>query len=169
MNKKIIYVSLAAVLSSLVLWQADFGGGEGGNEDLPMFETLRGDLVIHVLEGGNIRAMEYLEIKNEVKISATTKILTIVDEGYEVTEQDVKDGKVLIRLDPVEIEEQIVGFDVDFQQTEATYAADISFCKFCIYALYSWVRISDSENFLSHFCGLIRGKSQCLKITGYFK
>ncbi len=122
MNKKIIYITLAAILSGVVLWKGMFGGGDTVAEDAPVFEAVRGDLVIHVLEGGNIRAMEYLEVKNEVTSSTGTKVLSIIEEGYEVTDQDVKDNKVLIRLDPTEIEEQIIGHDVDFQQTEATYA-----------------------------------------------
>jgi len=67
-------------------------------------------------------AVEYLEVKNEVRNRSNTKVLSLIDEGYEVTEQDVKDGKVLVRLDPSEIEEEIVSYEVEFQQTEATYA-----------------------------------------------
>lgn len=122
MSKKTIYIALAVVLGGVLLWKGVFSGGDSVAQDTPVFETVRGDLVIHVLEGGNIRAMEYLEVKNEVRISSGTKVLTIIEEGYEVTDQDVKDGKVLVRLDPSEIEEQIIGHDVDFQQTEATYA-----------------------------------------------
>lgn len=121
MNKKPIFIALTVLAAGLLVWVALPGDGVK-SEDLPVFATKRGDLVIHVLEGGNIRAMEYLEVKNEVKISNGTKILEIVEEGYEVTDQDIKDGKVLFRLDPSEIEEQIVGFDVEFQQTEASYA-----------------------------------------------
>ncbi|NOX98594.1 MAG: HlyD family efflux transporter periplasmic adaptor subunit [Verrucomicrobia bacterium] len=122
MNNKSIYVALTVLVTGVLLWKLLLGGSGEGREDLPVFETVRGDLVIHVLEGGNIRAMEYLEIKNEVNNRSNTKVLSIIEEGYEVTEQDVKDGKILIRLDSSEIEEEIVGFDVDFQQTEATYA-----------------------------------------------
>ncbi len=122
MSKKTIYIALAVVLGGVLLWKGVFSGGDSVAQDTPVFETVRGDLVIHVLEGGNIRAMEYLEVKNEVRISSGTKVLTIIEEGYEVTDQDVKDGKILVRLDPSEIEEQIIGHDVDFQQTEATYA-----------------------------------------------
>lgn len=109
-------------MGGMLLWKGVFKGGDSVALDTPVFETVRGDLVIHVLEGGNIRAMDYLEVKNEVRISSGTKVLTIIEEGYEVTDQDVKDGKILVRLDSSEIEEQIIGHDVDFQQTEATYA-----------------------------------------------
>ena len=122
MSKKTIYIALAAMLSGVVLWKGLLSGGDSAGEDLPVFESVRGDLIIHVLEGGNIRAMEYLEIKNEVNNRSNTKVLSLVEEGYEVTEQDVKDGKVLVRLDPAEIEEEIVSYEVTFQQTEASYA-----------------------------------------------
>ncbi|MEM9016127.1 MAG: efflux RND transporter periplasmic adaptor subunit, partial [Verrucomicrobiota bacterium] len=57
-----------------------------------------------------------------VKESAKPKILEIIDEGYMVTEEDVGEGKVLVRLDPTGLEEEIVDHDVQFQQTEASYA-----------------------------------------------
>jgi multidrug efflux pump subunit AcrA (membrane-fusion protein) len=79
-------------------------------------------MVIDVLEGGNIQALNYLEFRNEVKSSAGIKILEIIDEGYLVTEEDVENGKVLVRLDPSQLEEEIVDHDVQFQQTEAAYA-----------------------------------------------
>ena len=101
-----------------------FGSGSnGGNaEDLPVASVQQGDLVIDVLEGGNIQALNYLEFRNEVKTSAGVKILEIIDEGYMVTEEDVANGKVLVRLDQSQLEEEIVDHDVEFQQTEAAYA-----------------------------------------------
>lgn len=122
MNKKSIYIVLAALVTGVFGWSVVFTGGDEVTEDLPIFETVRGDLIIHVLEGGNIRAMEYLEVKNEVANRSNTKVLSLIEEGYQVTEQDVKEGKVLVRLDPSEIEEEIVSYEVEFQQTEATYA-----------------------------------------------
>ena len=89
MNKKTIYVALAAMLTGVVLWKGLLSGGDSAGENLPVFDSVRGDLMIHVLEGGNIRAMEYLEIKNEVNNRSNTKVLSLVEEGYEVTEQDV--------------------------------------------------------------------------------
>ncbi|MCB1231049.1 MAG: efflux RND transporter periplasmic adaptor subunit [Verrucomicrobiae bacterium] len=96
--------------------------GAKGDTALPEFEVKRGDLVIDVLEGGNIHALQSLEIKNEVKINAGTKVLEIVDEGYQITPEDVQNRMVLARLDPSGIEEMIVDHDVEFQQTEAAYA-----------------------------------------------
>ena len=110
-------IATAAVIATRGLRQES-----PGESDLPVFEVKRGDLVIDVLEGGNIHALESLEIKNQVKITAGTKILDIIEEGYEVTEDDVKNRKVLAKLDPSELEERIVDHDLEFQQTEASYA-----------------------------------------------
>lgn len=96
--------------------------GESTEKDMPVADAQKGDLVIDVLEGGNIQALNFLEFRNEVKLPGGVKILEIIDEGYYVSEEDVSKGKVLVRLDQSELEEAIVDHDVQFQQTEAAYA-----------------------------------------------
>ncbi|MBU6180634.1 MAG: hypothetical protein KGR69_13285, partial [Verrucomicrobia bacterium] len=82
------------------------GGAKAGNE-LPVATVQKGDLVIDVLEGGNIQALNFLEYRNDVKLANGVKILEIIEEGYYVTEEDVAKGKVLVRLDQSELEEEI--------------------------------------------------------------
>ncbi|NNE90350.1 MAG: HlyD family efflux transporter periplasmic adaptor subunit [Verrucomicrobiales bacterium] len=122
MKKHLWWLALVLLIGIGGLGFAFFGGGEDTAAVLPEAQVQRGDLLIDVLEGGNIQALEYLEIRNEVKMSNGVKILEIVDEGYEITEEDVKNRKVLARLDPSGLEERIVDHDVEFQQTQATYA-----------------------------------------------
>lgn len=127
MSKKLMFKVAASVLVIAVSVFALRGkfpasDGDAGGDSEAVFEAQRGDLVIDVLEGGNIHALESLEVRNKVKISAGTKILSIIEEGYEVTEQDVKDGKVLVTLDSAPVEEQMVDHDVQFQETQASYA-----------------------------------------------
>lgn len=123
MSKKPILTTglLIAVVSAAIAFKGTRGGSNAG-AILPEFSVKKGDLVIDVLEGGNIHALQSLEIKNEVKVSAGTKVLEIVDEGYQVTDEDVENRLVLVRLDASGIEEMIVDHDVEFQQTEAAYA-----------------------------------------------
>ena len=97
-------------------------GKKGGDDEMPVAVAQQGDLVIDVLEGGNIQALNFLEYRNEVKLPNGIKILEIIEEGYYVTEEDVAKGKILVRLDQSELEEEIVDHDVEFQQTEALYA-----------------------------------------------
>ncbi len=123
MSKKPILITgvLIAAVSAVIAFKG-MRGDANSVAKLPEFEVKKGDLVIDVLEGGNIHALQSLEIKNDVKVSAGTKVLEIVDEGYQVTPEDVDNRLVLVRLDASGIEEMIVDHDVEFQQTEAAYA-----------------------------------------------
>lgn len=121
MKKRIITIaSIAIVGATLLGWL--FSGGKNSDQALPFATVQRGDLTIDVLEGGNIIALNNVEFRNEVKLPAGVKLLEIIEEGYYVTEQDVKEGKVLARLDQSELEEAIVDHDVQFQQVDASYA-----------------------------------------------
>lgn len=84
------------------------------------FAARKGDLPIKVLEGGSIEALESQEIRSEVKGHQGTKILSIVEEGYQVTEDDVRTNKVLVELDSSEIQQRVVTQDIQFQSTLAS-------------------------------------------------
>jgi len=122
MKKHMWWISLAVLIGVGLMIFKPFGKSGDSVSTIPEAAVQQGDLVIDVLEGGNIQALESLEVRNMVKATAGVKILEIADEGYEVTAEDVKNKKVLVRLDPSTIEEQLVDHDVQFQQTQATYA-----------------------------------------------
>ncbi len=127
MSKKLIFrlaIFALVVAAGAFALRGKFSSSDSstGDDSEAVFEAQRGDLVIDVLEGGNIHALESLEIRNKVKISAGIKILSIIEEGYEVTKQDVDAGKVLVTLDSAPVEEQMVDHDVQFQETQAAYA-----------------------------------------------
>jgi hypothetical protein len=127
MSKKLMFkvaISALVIVVGVAAMKGKFSssGSTDDRDTEAVFEAQRGDLVIDVLEGGNIHALQSLEIRNKVKIAAGTKILSIIEEGYEVTEQDVKDGRVLVTLDSAPVEEEIVDHDVQFQETQAAYA-----------------------------------------------
>lgn len=122
MKKHMWWISLAVLIGVGLMIFKPFGKSGDSVSAIPEAAVQQGDLVIDVLEGGNIQALESLEVRNMVKATAGVKILEIADEGYEVTAEDVKNKKVLVRLDPSTIEEQLVDHDVQFQQTQATYA-----------------------------------------------
>lgn len=121
MKKWIITGTVLAVGITAYVVLRGAGDTKKGDE-LPVAVAQKGDLVIDVLEGGNIQALNFLEFRNEVKLPNGIKILEIIEEGYYVTEEDVAKGKVLVRLDQSELEEAIVDHDVQFQQTDALYA-----------------------------------------------
>ncbi|MEK7707023.1 MAG: efflux RND transporter periplasmic adaptor subunit [Verrucomicrobiota bacterium] len=86
-----------------------------------MPRSRRGPLEITVLEGGSLQALESQESKCEVRVGYQgTKILKIVEEGYLVTEEDVKTNKVLVELDSSELEKQIVQQEIQYQSALAS-------------------------------------------------
>src|SRR5947199_3472962 len=94
-------------------------GGESARSGAT-FVARRGPLAISVLEGGSIQALESQEIKCEVRVGYQgTKILKIIEEGYQVTEDDVRTNRVLVELDSTDLEKQIVQQEIQFQSAAA--------------------------------------------------
>ena len=122
MKKKAIWIAATLILGLGLYAYLDRGGSASNGAELPTFSVQRGDLVIDVLEGGNIQALAAMEIKNDVKDPQGTKLLSIIDEGYYVTEEDVKNRKVLVRLDPTELETDIVDQELEMQETQSEFA-----------------------------------------------
>jgi len=112
---------LAAALGvvALAAW-IFFGRGKSAVEGIT-FEARRGNLQISVLEGGSIEALESQEIRSEVKGGQGTKILKIVEEGYQVTDEDVKEGKILVELDSADLRQRITQQEISFQTTLASF------------------------------------------------
>jgi HlyD family secretion protein len=101
-------------------WWALKGGGKSSSPALT-FAARRGPLEITVLEGGSLQALEAQEIKCEVRVGYQgTKILRIVEEGYLVTEEDVRTNKVLCELDSSDLQKQIVQQEIQYQSAAAS-------------------------------------------------
>ena len=95
-------------------------GGKSTSQALT-FAARRGPLEITVLEGGSLQALESQEIKCEVRVGYQgTKILRIVEEGYLVTDEDVKTNKVLCELDSSELQKQILQQEIQYQSAAAS-------------------------------------------------
>lgn len=85
-----------------------------------VFPVTRGDFDVTILEGGSIEAKESLQIKSEVQ--GETKILSIVEEGYYVTPEDVQAGKILVELDAKKLLDQQTEQELSFQRAKANLA-----------------------------------------------
>ena len=86
-----------------------------GKKDEVTFVAQRGSMDIKVIEGGSIEATQAQVIKSKVQNQGGTTILRIVEEGYQVTEEDVLKGLVLVELDSAPIEEKIRSQELDAQ------------------------------------------------------
>jgi HlyD family secretion protein len=112
-------ITAAAIVVLAGWWLLRSGGASAAK--IPTFTARRGPLEINVLEGGSLQALESQEVKCEVRVgNQGTKILRIVEEGYLVTEDDVKNGKVLVELDSSDLEKQIAQQEIQYQQAVAS-------------------------------------------------
>jgi multidrug resistance efflux pump len=110
-----------AVLVVAVAGYFAFGRGGHSGARTATFTAKRGPLDITVLEGGSLQALESQESKCEVRVGYQgTKILKIVEEGYLVSEDDVRTNKVLVELDSSDLEKQIVQQEIQYQSALAS-------------------------------------------------
>jgi HlyD family secretion protein len=111
---------VAALVALLVIiWYNTSSSSSLTAEDVPTYNVQKGNLQIHVLQGGEIRALKNYEVKSEIESS--TKIISLIPEGYLVTEKDIQESKVLAELDSTEIKNKISDHDIEFQTTVSAY------------------------------------------------
>jgi len=115
--KGLVATAIVAALSVTGWWL--MSGREGETHQVPTFVVQRGPLEINVLQGGEIRALQNTEVKSEIEIP--TKILSLIPEGYLISEEDVKEGKVLIELDSNDLKAKIQSHEIEFQTTVSAY------------------------------------------------
>lgn len=116
-----LQIGIGAGASALVLALALTGGGSGGlNSDLT-FAARKGNLEITVLEGGALEALQSQEIRSQVRDRNGVKILSIIEEGYRVTEDDVDDGLILVELDTSSLVDERLNQEIAVETAEASY------------------------------------------------
>jgi len=109
---------IAAIIVLILLWGIS-GGSNPPSKDPALFTVSRGDLTISVTESGDIKAVNSKDIKSEVE--GRTTIISIVDEGTYINQEDVNNGKVLVELDSSDIEQKLTQQEVSFLTSEASY------------------------------------------------
>jgi len=118
--RKRVLAAIAAALLALALLVALFLR-PAAKEDYSVaaYTAKKSDLVISVLEGGSLAATNSQDIKCAVE--GQTTIISVVPDGYIITGQDVKDGKVLLELDSSKLREQAIQQDITFQDASAAF------------------------------------------------
>ena len=119
-EKSTQYGIVGAVFLVLVFWFM-LGGESSDQGTIITFEARRGDLEITVLEGGSLEALQSQEIRSRIKGREGVKILNIVEEGYQVTPEDVDAGLVLVELDKAALIDQQLNQEIAVETAEATY------------------------------------------------
>lgn len=120
---RIVIGTLAAAAIAATIWGiATVAGGRSTFDagSTPTYTVTRGKLDITVLEGGSVEALESQEIRSEVKGYQGTKILSIVEEGYRVNEDDVTNAKLLVELDSSELDDKLKNQLIQIESTAAS-------------------------------------------------
>ncbi len=107
-NRKRTIIGAAAFVAVLLGWwyyhgkagRAALGGG--GESTYPV---TRQDMTVSVLESGSIKAKKSVTIRSEVE--GRTTIVSIIPEGTVLTEEDVKNGTVILELNSSEMREDL--------------------------------------------------------------
>jgi len=97
----------------------------GGQRDASVRATTyvarRGTLPIMIVEGGSVESLKPCNVKCEVK-GGETKILSIIEEGYRITQEDIVRRKILVQLDSSSIEDVISKQEISYQNAKAAAA-----------------------------------------------
>ncbi len=102
LKNKIFYLIFVLIAGIVILGKVNVQKRK--NSSLVLYEVKKQNLIISVVEGGNLTALQSQKIINEVPGSRT--ILEVVDEGIQITEEDVKNGKILVKLDSKDLEDR---------------------------------------------------------------
>jgi HlyD family secretion protein len=117
LKKRLIMAAfLAAAVAGAWWWM---GAAGDDTRAAATFQAFRGPMEITVLESGSIEAQESVEIQSEVE--GQTKILSIIEEGYYITADDVAEKKVLVELDATELEKRKTQQELEYQNALAAY------------------------------------------------
>ena len=109
----------AIVIVVLLLgWKMRFKSSGSVNKSA-LYEVQRGKLVISVTESGSVQARKTIDINSEVE--GQTTIVSVVDEGTYITQEDVDNGKILVKLDSSQLEELINREEIDLADAKASY------------------------------------------------
>jgi HlyD family secretion protein len=114
----LFWLFVVVVIAAVIYW---FGSGDESVLDTqsPQYTVKRGDLIISVLEGGNLKALRSKEVKSEVEGSAT--IIYLIPEGTRVTEEDIEKGTLLVELDSSDIRERLKTQEITYQSALSDY------------------------------------------------
>ncbi len=117
-SKKLWGAAVFSIVIVVVLAWSLLGSGDDAIG--VTFTVKRGPLDIKVLEGGNVESLDSQEIKSEVAGWQGVKILQIVEEGYEITEEDIENKKLIVELDSSEFQKELTQAEITFKGTEAS-------------------------------------------------
>jgi HlyD family secretion protein len=111
--RKPFLAAYALLLGGLLAW-AFFGRGSDEAQTRECYEVKRDDFLISIVEGGNLRAVNEISVRNEV--DGVSRIIYIVPEG-----SYVKKGDLLVKLDSSGAEDQVNLQQIATEKAQSAY------------------------------------------------
>jgi HlyD family secretion protein len=105
-------IALVVVVAALAVWLAS-GDEEATGNNGSTYQVAREDLVITVVEGGNLKAQKSVNIECEVEGQST--IVFLMAEG-----SYVKEGDLLVELDSSDLEERFTQQEISYESAKAS-------------------------------------------------
>jgi HlyD family secretion protein len=119
-RKVVVRLVMIVVLAAILLAAVKYFRSDSDNvQQAASFTAFKGPMEISVLEGGSIEARDSLQIKSEVQ--GQTRILSLVEEGYYITQEDVANGLVLIELDSKDLLDTQLSQELEYQSSLAAF------------------------------------------------
>lgn len=87
-------------------------------DEIETFTVRNGTLDVTVMESGNLKAIDSQSIVSQV--SRTMKIAYIIEEGTNISPEDVKEGKVLVKFDSNELEDELYSRESDLESARSS-------------------------------------------------
>jgi len=112
----VLLVVAAAVAAAIAALKV---GGQGGKPPRATYVVRRGDLPIVIAETGSLDALKSEVIKS--RVDGSTTILSLVEEGTIITEEDVKKGRILVELDSSRVRDKLTQQQINYASAEAAY------------------------------------------------
>ncbi len=101
----LLLLLLLVIPAAGVWWILEGQGGQGVEGVALSTPIARGPLLVGVLEGGSLEALEDHTIRSEVE--GRNEIIFIVPEGTYLSQQDIDEGTVLVQLNDANLQEKL--------------------------------------------------------------
>ena len=94
-------------------------GKAGNGSTAAVYVAEKKDLKITVLEAGSVKARKSQEIKCQVE--GQTTVISLIPEGTIITEEDVKNKRILVELDSADLRDKITQEEIMLQSAQASF------------------------------------------------
>lgn len=118
-RRKPVLGGLAVIVLIFILLAMSGARGPSAKEST-VTPAKRGDFTVSVTEEGNLKSLDTIDIRCEVEGRNIT-IISLIEEGTYITEDDVADSRILVQLDSSSFEEQLNRQKISLMSAGASY------------------------------------------------